>query len=440
MSIPQDSGRPRPDAPEAGVPTSPLAAALAQQETDPLRWEEDPAPPRRRRSFGRWMRELGWRHAVGVLASAFALFPLLYVLSASLDPTGTMASSNRLFSSFSGQNYVDLFSNPNRPFGRWFLNTMVIGVITSVMTVFLGALAAYAFSRMRFTGRRVGLLTLLLVQMFPQLLAVVAIFLLLTYIGNLVPVLGIGSQLGLILVYLGGALGVNTYLMYGFFNTIPPSLDEAAKLDGVSKVICVSSPAFAHGLAEPVSDLIVKMAGDFSHIVMPSTASAKNIAPRVAALLDVMVISDVMAVVDGDTFARPIYAGNAIQTVKSSDKVKVLTVRTASFDAAGQGGSATVDHNEEAGESALSSWVEDKVAASDRPELTSAKRIVSGGRAVGSKDGFQIVEKLADKLGAAVGASRAAVDSGYAPNDWQVGQTGKVVAPDLYIEIGRAHV
>ena len=207
MSIPQDSGRPR---------------------------EEDPAPPRRRRSFGRWMRELGWRHAVGVLASAFALFPLLYVLSASLDPTGTMASSNRLFSSFSGQNYVDLFSDPNRPFGRWFLNTMVIGVITSVMTVFLGALAAYAFSRMRFTGRRVGLLTLLLVQMFPQLLAVVAIFLLLTYIGNLVPVLGIGSQLGLILVYLGGALGVNTYLMYGFFNTIPPSLDEAAKLDGAS--------------------------------------------------------------------------------------------------------------------------------------------------------------------------------------------------------------
>ena len=169
---------------------------------------------------------------------------------------------------------------------------------------------------------------------------------------------------------------------------------------------------------------------------MPSTASAKNIAPRVAALLDVMVISDVMEVVDGDTFARPIYAGNAIQTVKSSDKVKVLTVRTASFDAAGQGGSATVDHNEEAGESALSSWVEDKVAASDRPELTSAKRIVSGGRAVGSKDGFQIVEKLADKLGAAVGASRAAVDSGYAPNDWQVGQTGKVVAPDLYIAAG----
>ncbi|MCK6090784.1 sugar ABC transporter permease [Micrococcus endophyticus] len=202
-----------------------------------MRWEDGAPPPRRRRRpFGRWLRELGWRHVVGVLASAFALFPLLYVLSASLDPTGTMASSNSLFSSFSGQNYVDLFSDPSRPYGRWFVNTMVIGLVTSFSTVFLGALAAYAFSRMRFAGRRVGLLTLLLVQMFPQLLAVVAIFLLLTYIGDLVPVLGIGSQLGLILVYLGGALGVNTYLMYGFFNTVPTSLDEAAKLDGASHV------------------------------------------------------------------------------------------------------------------------------------------------------------------------------------------------------------
>ncbi|WP_134724298.1 electron transfer flavoprotein subunit alpha/FixB family protein [Paracoccus luteus] len=214
--------------------------------------------------------------------------------------------------------------------------------------------------------------------------------------------------------------------------------DEAARLDGVAKVACVSSPAHQHGLAEPLADLIVGMAGGFSHIVLPSTASAKNIAPRVAALLDVMVISDVMEVVDADTFARPIYAGNAIQTVKSSDKVKVLTVRTASFEAAGQGGTAApVDHNEVAGsESGLSSWVEDKVAASDRPELTSAKRIVSGGRALGSKDNFAIIEALADKLGAAVGASRAAVDSGYAPNDWQVGQTGKVVAPELYIAAG----
>lgn len=236
MSIPQDPSARAPQGPAAPAAASPLAAALAQQETDPLRWEDGAPPPRRRRPFGRWLRELGWRHVVGVLASAFALFPLLYVLSASLDPTGTMASSNSLFSSFSGQNYVDLFSDPSRPYGRWFVNTMVIGLVTSFSTVFLGALAAYAFSRMRFAGRRVGLLTLLLVQMFPQLLAVVAIFLLLTYIGDLVPVLGIGSQLGLILVYLGGALGVNTYLMYGFFNTVPASLDEAAKLDGASHV------------------------------------------------------------------------------------------------------------------------------------------------------------------------------------------------------------
>lgn len=236
MSIPQDPSARAPQGQAAPAAASPLAAALAQQETDPLRWEDGAPPPRRRRSFGRWLRELGWRHVVGVLASAFALFPLLYVLSASLDPTGTMASSNSLFSSFSGQNYVDLFSDPSRPYGRWFVNTMVIGLVTSFSTVFLGALAAYAFSRMRFAGRRVGLLTLLLVQMFPQLLAVVAIFLLLTYIGDLVPVLGIGSQLGLILVYLGGALGVNTYLMYGFFNTVPASLDEAAKLDGASHV------------------------------------------------------------------------------------------------------------------------------------------------------------------------------------------------------------
>lgn len=213
--------------------------------------------------------------------------------------------------------------------------------------------------------------------------------------------------------------------------------DEAAKLDGVSKVVCVSSPDHKHGLAEPLSDLIVGKAGGFSHIVFPSTAGAKNIAPRVAALLDVMVIPDVMEVIDADTFVRPTYAGNAIQTVKSSDGTKVLTVRTASFDATGQGGSAPVDHSEAAAAGGdLSAWVEDKVAASDRPELTSAKRIVSGGRALGSKENFAIIEKLADKLGAAVGASRAAVDSGYAPNDWQVGQTGKVVAPELYIAAG----
>ena len=212
-----------------------LAAALAAQEADPIRWDDD-GPSGSQRGFGRWLKEDGWRHVVGVLASAFSLFPLLYVLSASFDPTGTMASSNTLFSAFSTQNYVDLFQDQQRPFGRWFMNTLIIGVVTSVATVFLGALAAYAFSRMRFRGRRVGLLTLLLVQMFPQLLAVVAIFLLLNWIGDIVPALGIGTHLGLIMVYLGGALGVNTYLMYGFFNTVPTSLDEAAKLDGASHV------------------------------------------------------------------------------------------------------------------------------------------------------------------------------------------------------------
>ncbi|MBM3611483.1 MAG: electron transfer flavoprotein subunit alpha/FixB family protein, partial [Alphaproteobacteria bacterium] len=166
------------------------------------------------------------------------------------------------------------------------------------------------------------------------------------------------------------------------------------------------------------------------------TASAKNLMPRVAALRDVMVISDVTGVVDADTFERPIYAGNAIQTVRSADAVKVATVRTAGFEATGAGGSAPVEPVAAAGDPGLSAWVEDRVAGSDRPELTSAGIVVSGGRGVGSKDDFAIIEKLADKLGAAVGASRAAVDSGYAPNDWQVGQTGKVVAPQLYVAVG----
>ncbi|HHI69519.1 MAG TPA: electron transfer flavoprotein subunit alpha/FixB family protein [Rhodobacteraceae bacterium] len=212
--------------------------------------------------------------------------------------------------------------------------------------------------------------------------------------------------------------------------------DAAAKLDGVSKVLCADDAAYGHGLAEPVADLIVSLAGDYEHIVAPATASAKNVMPRVAALLDVMVISDISGVVDGDTFERPIYAGNAIQTVKSTDGKKVLTVRTSTFDAAGQGGSAPVEKISAAADPGLSEWVEDKVAESDRPELTSAGIVVSGGRGVGSEDDFALIEKLADKLGAAVGASRAAVDSGYAPNDWQVGQTGKVVAPELYIAVG----
>ncbi|MCC5972490.1 MAG: FAD-binding protein [Rubellimicrobium sp.] len=211
---------------------------------------------------------------------------------------------------------------------------------------------------------------------------------------------------------------------------------EAAGISGVAKVLVAEAPLYGHRLAEPTAALIVGLAGGYSHVVAPSTTDAKNIMPRVAALLDVMVISDVTAVIDGDTFERPIYAGNALQTVKSSDPVKVMTIRTAGFDAAPMGGSAAVSAVDAASDPALSEWVEDKVAANDRPELTSAGVVVSGGRGVGSKDDFAIIEKLADKLGAAVGASRAAVDSGYAPNDWQVGQTGKVVAPDLYVAVG----
>ena len=211
---------------------------------------------------------------------------------------------------------------------------------------------------------------------------------------------------------------------------------EAATIAGVSKVLVAEDASLGHRLAEPTAALIVGLAGGYSHIVAPATTDAKNVLPRVAALLDVMVISDVTGVVDADTFERPIYAGNAIQTVKSGDAKKVVSFRTASFDAAGTGGSAAVETVGGASASGLSEWVEDKVAESDRPELTSAGIVVSGGRGVGSEDDFALIEKLADKLGAAVGASRAAVDSGFAPNDWQVGQTGKVVAPDLYIAVG----
>ena len=209
-----------------------------------------------------------------------------------------------------------------------------------------------------------------------------------------------------------------------------------AKLDGVAKVLCAEDTSYGNGLAEPVSDLIVSISSNYEHIVAPATSLAKNILPRVAALLDVMIISDITAIVDGNTFERPIYAGNAIQTVKSSDKFKVLSIRTAGFDASGEGGAAVVETLLPVSDPTLSVWVEDKVQASDRPELTSAKIVVSGGRGVGSKESFAIIEAMADKLNAAVGASRAAVDSGYAPNDWQVGQTGKVVAPDLYIACG----
>ena len=211
---------------------------------------------------------------------------------------------------------------------------------------------------------------------------------------------------------------------------------QAASFAGVSKVIFAGDHGFCHMLAEPVADLLVSLSGGYSHIPAPATSDAKNVLPRVAALLDVMVISEVTAVIDAETFERPIYAGNAIQTVKSGDKVKVMTIRTAGFEAAATGNNAPVEALATAAASGLSAWVEDKTANSDRPELTSAGIVVSGGRGVGSQEQFALIEGLADKLGAAVGASRAAVDSGYAPNDWQVGQTGKVVAPDLYVAVG----
>jgi len=210
----------------------------------------------------------------------------------------------------------------------------------------------------------------------------------------------------------------------------------AAGLSGVAKVIFADDHAYCHGMSEATAALIVGLAGEYTHIAAASTAFAKSILPRVAALLDVMVLADVTAVIDAETFERPIYAGNAIQTVRSSDAVKVMTIRTAGFEAVGAGGAAPIQTLTGTPTSTLSEWVEDRVASSDRPELTSAGIVVSGGRGVGSKDDFAIIEKLADKLGAAVGASRAAVDSGYAPNDWQVGQTGKVVAPDLYVAVG----
>ncbi|NIZ60170.1 electron transfer flavoprotein subunit alpha [Sedimentitalea sp. CY04] len=231
-----------------------------------------------------------------------------------------------------------------------------------------------------------------------------------------------------------GSLGDITVLCAGA--TAAAAGDEAAKIAGVAKVLVAEDASLGHRLAEPTAALIAGLAGDYEHIVAPATTDAKNVLPRVAALLDVMVLSDVSGVVDGNTFERPIYAGNAIQTVKSSDAKKVISFRTSTFDAAGDGGSASVETIGAAENPGLSEWVEDKVAASDRPELTSAGVVVSGGRGVGSEDDFKLIEALADKLGAAVGASRAAVDSGYAPNDWQVGQTGKVVAPDLYVAVG----
>jgi len=213
--------------------------------------------------------------------------------------------------------------------------------------------------------------------------------------------------------------------------------DEAAKLSGVSKVLLADDALLANQLAEPLAALIVSLASGYDVMIAPATASAKNVMPRVAALLDVAQISEITDVVSGDTFKRPIYAGNAIQTVQATDAKKVITVRTASFAAATTGGSASVENIAAAANPGVSSFVSDALASSDRPELTSATIIISGGRALGSSEKFrELILPVADKLGAAVGASRAAVDAGYAPNDWQIGQTGKVVAPQLYIACG----
>ncbi len=211
---------------EAGVPESRVGLDV----TAGLRRDEKISLPRR--PFPVWFRQTGWRHLIGIAMLVFAAFPLLYVLSASLNPGGTLMTANSLFSRVDLGSYIELFNRPQQPYAAWFGNTLFIGLASAAGTVLLGALAAYSFSRMRFTGRRFGLMTLLLVQMFPQLLALVAIFLLMSGIAEIFPAIGLNSQIGLIMVYLGGALGVNTYLMYGFFNTVPASIDEAAKLDG----------------------------------------------------------------------------------------------------------------------------------------------------------------------------------------------------------------
>ena len=211
---------------------------------------------------------------------------------------------------------------------------------------------------------------------------------------------------------------------------------SAAALQGVAKVLHVEDAAYANWLAEDIAPLVVKLAPNYSHVVMAADSVGKNIAPRVAALLDVAQVSEAVQVVSPDTFVRPIYAGNAMATVQSGDKIKVVTVRPTNFKAAAGGGSAAIEQGAGAGAGGLSSYVGAELSKSERPELTSAKIVVSGGRGLGSGENFKILETLADKLGAGLGASRAAVDAGYVPNDYQVGQTGKVVAPDLYIAVG----
>jgi len=232
------------------------------------------------------------------------------------------------------------------------------------------------------------------------------------------------------------ALGAPVHILIAGDN-VDAVAKAAAMLEGVEKVLVASGSSYAHGLAEPMAALIVSLAGNYNSLVASATSTAKNVMPRVAALLDVMQISEIIKVISADTFERAIYAGNAIQTVQSTDAKKVITVRTASFAATGIGGSASVEAVGAVSNPSVSTFKGEALQVSDRPELTSAKIIISGGRAMQSAENFKTyIEPVADKLGAAMGASRAAVDAGYAPNDWQVGQTGKVVAPDLYIAVG----
>ncbi|MGU7771644.1 electron transfer flavoprotein subunit alpha/FixB family protein [Burkholderia sp. MR1-5-21] len=220
-------------------------------------------------------------------------------------------------------------------------------------------------------------------------------------------------------------------------NAAQPVAYAASKIAGVDKVILVDAPHFADALAENVAAQVLVLAGDYSHILFSATAAGKNVAPRVAAKLDAAQISDVIAIDSANTFQRPIYAGNAIATVQSPDPVKVATIRTTAFDAArADGGNAPVESSPAVADTGLSTFIRREVATSDRPELTAARVVVSGGRGLGSAENFALLDPLAERLGAAIGASRAAVDSGYAPNDWQVGQTGKIVAPELYIAVG----
>lgn len=217
---------------------------------------------------------------------------------------------------------------------------------------------------------------------------------------------------------------------------VQAAAEAAAKLDGVSKVRLADNAVYAHQLAEPMGALLVELAGDYTHVLASASTTGKNVLPRLAALKDVSQLSDIIGVESADTFLRPIYAGNAIATVKSDDALKVITVRTTGFDAVGAGGSAAIETVDVVVENGQSSFVKEELAKSDRPELGGAKVVVSGGRGMGNGDNFKLLDGIADKLGAAIGASRAAVDAGFVPNDMQVGQTGKIVAPDLYIAVG----